>query len=180
MQCGLGRTGKIHAHQNFPPELAPDIMTLAKPLANGIPIGATILSNKVADVVTKGDHGTTFGGNPFACAVGRTVLKKLESDELLKNVAEMGALLKSGLSEIWKSHPKIVKEVRGKGLIVGLELQPAYKPEQVVDLCREQGVLVIGAGLNTVRFIPSLTIKKGEVEMGVEAIRRAVEVLETL
>lgn len=177
IQCGLGRTGKLHAHHNFPPELQPDIMTLAKPLANGIPIGAAVLSEKVAKVVQKGDHGTTFGGNPFACAVGRVCLEKIGREETLKNVVEMGALLKSSLEKIQKSFPHVIKEVRGLGLMVGIELQPAYKPENVVDLCREQGVLVIGAGLNTVRFLPSLVIKREEVEMGVRAVEEAVRAL---
>ena len=157
--------------------MAPDIMTLAKPLANGIPIGAAILSEQIASVVTKGDHGTTFGGNPFACAVGRVCLEKISRESTLNNVIEMGGLLKSGLDAVRVAHPKVIKEVRGIGLMVGVELQPAFDPATVVDLCREQGVLVIGAGLNTVRFLPSLIIKKNEVEMGIKAVKNAIEVL---
>lgn len=152
-------------------------MTLAKPLANGIPIGATVLSQKVADVVIKGDHGTTFGGNPFACAVGRVCLEKISRESTLKNVNEMGAYLKSGLSKIQADYPSVVKEVRGLGLIVGMELSAGYDTAAVVDLCRQQGVLVISAGLNTVRFLPSLLIKKDEIDLAVSAVRNAVKSL---
>ncbi|KAL8013084.1 putative aminotransferase class-III, pyridoxal phosphate-dependent transferase, major [Plasmopara halstedii] len=116
VQCGLGRTGKLFAHELY--DVTPDIMTLAKPLAGGLPIGAVLMSNKVASAITPGQHGTTFGGNPLVCAVAQTVLAKIMDDKFLANVQKRGRYLANGLEKLQQKYPRKIADVRkpiGKG-----------------------------------------------------------------
>ena len=134
---------------------------MAKPLANGIPIGAVVLSSKVASHIQPGDHGTTFGGSPFATRVGLEVFKILSNPNFLKNVTESGMYLKSKLHDL---ESPIIKEIRGLGLMIGIELKEGYSTSEFVDLARKRGVLMISAGSNTIRLVPPLIITKKELD----------------
>lgn len=177
IQTGLGRTGKLYAHQNY--NITPDIMTLAKPLAGGIPIGATVMTDAVAKTIKLGDHGTTFGGNALATHVGQVVFKKIYQPEFLKSVQEKGEYMKNALKQIAENSP-IVKEVRGMGLMIGMELVEGVTPASLVGIARQQGLLVITAGLNTLRILPPLIISKQEIDQAVEIIANSIKYLETL
>jgi acetylornithine aminotransferase/acetylornithine/N-succinyldiaminopimelate aminotransferase len=159
IQTGMGRTGKLWAYEHS--GVAPDIMTVAKALANGVPIGATLATEDVARVFTPGTHGSTFGGNPLATAVGVTVFSTLIEDKLAERAGRVGKLLLQGLEAIRAKHPKAVKEVRGRGLLVGLDLVPPVG--DVVAVCRERGLLVLTAGDNTLRLAPALIVAEKEV-----------------
>ncbi|KAI8580258.1 hypothetical protein K450DRAFT_237623 [Umbelopsis ramanniana AG] len=172
IQCGLGRTGKLWAHQYFPDSCRPDVLTMAKPLANGIPIGAILITDKVADIIKIGDHGTTFGGNPLATGVALSVLNRLTKPEFLKQVSSTGDVLKKGLEDIHNAYPKLVKDVRGNGMMLGIEF--TKDPTPIVKMARERGLLVITAGSNTVRIIPSLTLTEAEAQEGLNLFKSAV------
>ena len=159
IQTGMGRTGKLWAYEHS--GVAPDIMTVAKALANGVPIGATLATEDVARVFTPGTHGSTFGGNPLATAVGVTVFSTLIEDRLAERAGRMGKLLLETLEAIRAKHPKVVKEVRGRGLLVGLDLVPPVG--DAVAACRERGLLVLTAGDNTLRLAPALIVSEKEI-----------------
>ncbi|HWM77333.1 MAG TPA: aspartate aminotransferase family protein [Methylomirabilota bacterium] len=159
IQTGMGRTGKLWAYEHS--GVAPDIMTLAKALANGVPIGATLATEDVASVFTPGSHGSTFGGNPLATAVGVTVFSTLIEDRLADRAAQMGKVLLHALEGIRAKHPKAVKAVRGRGLLVGLDVAPPVG--DVVTACRERGLLALTAGDNTLRLAPALIVSDKEI-----------------
>ncbi|CAG8508216.1 21098_t:CDS:2 [Dentiscutata erythropus] len=174
IQCGLGRTGKLWAHQNYPKSCHPDILTLAKPLANGIPIGAIMTTQRVADIITIGDHGTTFGGNPLACRAALSVVSRINTPELLTNVNNVGSYLKSSFEKLVTKYPSLITTVRGRGLILGIQF--TKDPSKMVQLARERGLLIITAGNNTVRIIPPLILTKGEAEKGVTILEECVKI----
>ncbi len=164
VQTGVGRTGTFFAWEQLGTK--PDAVTLAKGLANGLPIGALLVSDDAPQGLEPGDHGSTFGGNPVACAAARAVCDVLD-DELLLNVQERSAQLVAGLQRL-----SAVQEVRGRGLLLGAELdRPAG---EVVDAARAQGVLVGTAGERTLRLTPPLVISKEEVALGLEAIEEVL------
>lgn len=170
IQTGVGRTGALWAYQHWGVE--PDIMTVAKALANGIPIGATLATEAVARAFTRGSHGTTFGGNPFATAVGLTTLTTLLEEKLPERAASIGRLLMDGLDAMRPTHP-VIKQVRGKGLLIGIELTVPAGP--VVTDCRERGLLVLTAGETVVRLAPPLTVEEREVERALGILDSALE-----
>ena len=159
IQTGMGRTGRLWAYEHS--GITPDIMTVAKALANGVPIGATLATDDVARVFTPGTHGSTFGGNPLATAVGLTVFGTLIEDRLAERAGRMGKVLVQGLEAIRAKHPKAVKEIRGRGLLAGLDLVPPVA--DAVAACRERGLLVLTAGDNTLRLAPPLIVTDKEV-----------------
>ncbi|KAI9695177.1 MAG: acetylornithine aminotransferase [Bogoriella megaspora] len=178
IQCGLGRTGTLWAHgpeNGIPVEAQPDVLTTAKALGNGFPIGATLVSEKVSQGIVTGDHGTTFGGNPLACRVAHYVLSRLSDPELQRAVRDKEALFRHHFHTLQKRFPKVVKEVRGKGLILGLQL--SADPTPVVTACRERGLLIITAGVNTLRFVPPLVIEQQEIEEGMRILEEAMSVV---
>lgn len=146
VQCGLGRTGKLFAHENY--DVTPDIMTLAKPLAGGLPIGAVLTTNKIAAAITPGMHGTTFGGNALVCAVANTVLAKIMDPEFLGKVQKRGKYLANGLAKLQDKFPDKVKEVRSPvgpgGLFAGFELNKPVGP--VIKYALDKRVLLISGG----------------------------------
>jgi len=170
IQTGMGRTGKLWCHEHA--GVAPDIMTLAKALANGVPIGATLATEDVARVLTPGTHGTTFGGNPFATAVGLTVFTTLLEERLPDRASRLGGVLGDRLAGVRSRHPAAVQEVRGRGLLVGIDLRPPVA--DVVSACRERGLLVLTAGDNTLRLAPPLIVDDAVIERAVEIIDRAL------
>ncbi|KAL3473296.1 pyridoxal phosphate-dependent transferase [Aspergillus californicus] len=182
IQCGLSRTGTFwaHAHPSLAPESGeaahPDILTSAKALGNGIPIGATIVSGKtVADNIKPGDHGTTFGGNPLACRVAHRIIKRLADPELQKSVETKSAFLVSGLQALQKKYPDLVSEIRGRGLILGLQLSESFSPKasEIVTAARERGMLIITAGEGCIRFVPPLTITEEQLTTALEILEQA-------
>jgi acetylornithine/N-succinyldiaminopimelate aminotransferase len=163
VQCGLGRTGKLWAHEWS--GITPDIMTLAKPLAGGLPIGAILMTETVASAMHAGEHGTTFGGGPLVTSVAKHVLQRIDEPEFLAHVSEIGNYLIERLSEI---NSPIIKEVRGKGLIVALELK--VDVSNIIEKGYEHGLLMVNAGANVIRFVPPLIIEKSNVDNLVEKL----------
>ena len=167
IQCGMGRTGTMFAWQQY--GVQPDIITSAKALGCGIPVGAFVLNEKVAKAsLVPGDHGTTYGGNPLACAAVNAVFEQFEKLDLLSHVKEVAAYLEEKLDELAAKHDT-VKERRGKGLMQGLEL--TGKPVgEVITAAREKGLLVISAEHNVLRMLPPLVITKEDVDKAVEIL----------
>ncbi|MBP0012359.1 MAG: aspartate aminotransferase family protein [Roseofilum sp. SBFL] len=173
VQVGMGRTGKLWGYENL--GIEPDIFTLAKGLAGGIPIGA-LLCKQFCDVFEPGNHASTFGGNPFACAAALTVCQTLEQERLIQNVQERGEQLRKGLRAIAAKYPQLIAEVRGWGLINGMELQ-AESPLtsiEIVKTAMEQGVLLVPAGPKVVRFVPPLIVSAEEVDRAVTEVDKAI------
>lgn len=167
IQCGMGRTGTMFAWQQY--GVQPDIMTSAKALGCGIPVGAFVLNEKVAKAsLVPGDHGTTYGGNPLACAAVNAVFEQFEKLDLLSHVKDVAAYLEEKLDELAAKHD-CIKERRGKGLMQGLEL--TGKPVgEVITAAREKGLLVISAEHNVLRMLPPLIITKEDVDKAVSII----------
>lgn len=166
IQCGMGRSGQMYAYQCF--GVKPDVLTTAKALGMGIPIGAFVASEKVCDVLTAGDHGTTYGGNPLACAAASKVFDLYEKNNILCNVRESGSYLFEQLDRVTEDYG-FVKEHRGMGLIQGLELtMPAGK---VISELLDNGLITFAAGANVIRFIPPLIVKKAEIDEMIDILR---------
>jgi acetylornithine/N-succinyldiaminopimelate aminotransferase len=169
IQCGLGRTGWLFAHERS--GIVPDLMTIAKPLAGGLPMGAILVSSEIACAVQPGDHGTTFGGGPFVAAVARYVVERLGDETLLAAVRAHGAWLRDALDAMSKRRADI-RAVRGVGLIWGLDtVQPAA---DIVQRARGRGLLVCSAGDHTVRLIPPLTIRRNELADGLARLEASL------
>lgn len=163
IQCGLGRTGALWAHQAA--GVTPDILTAAKPLAGGLPMGAILLTQRVAEVMHPGDHGSTFAGGPLVAAVAEAVLARVNRPEFLADVAATGAYLKERLEELNSPH---ITEVRGRGLMIGADLDiPAA---DVVNAGYRHGLLLVNAGSNTLRFVPPLIISQEEIDLVIERL----------
>jgi acetylornithine/N-succinyldiaminopimelate aminotransferase len=173
IQTGMGRTGKLWAYEHS--GVAPDIMTLAKALANGVPIGATLATESVASAFTPGSHGSTFGGNPLATAVGVTVFGTLLEDKLPERAGRMGKVLLQGLEGLRGKYPKAIKEVRGRGLLVGMDMVPPVG--DLVTACRERGLLALTAGDNALRLAPALIVSEKEIGEACAIIDKALESL---
>jgi acetylornithine/N-succinyldiaminopimelate aminotransferase len=159
VQVGMGRTGKLFAYQHF--DAPPHIMTLAKSLANGVPIGAIVATEEVAGAFSPGNHAATFGGNPLATRVGCVVIDTLMGDDILKNCQAMGAYLMEGLINLKKRYT-FIKEVRGIGLIIGAEL--AFEGKEIVERCLERGFLINCTAGTVLRFLPPLIVTKNEID----------------
>jgi predicted acetylornithine/succinylornithine family transaminase len=170
VQCGIGRTGELFAYQLF--NIKPDIVTLAKGLGGGFPIGAMLAIQSKADAFQPGDHASTFGGNPLACMAGKVVLNKLLNKGILKNVQNQGKYLKEQLEKL-KAKCKMITDVRGNGLILGIELNVPVK--DIVVECMNEGLLILGAGENVIRFIPPLIIKKSEIDSGLGILEAVLQ-----
>ena len=170
IQCGMGRSGEMFAWQRY--GVKPDVMTVAKALGNGLPIGAFLASGKAATAMVPGDHGTTYGGNPFVTAGARAVLDIFEKRHIVEHVREVGAYLSEKLEEL-AAECSVVKEHRGIGLIQGLELTVPVGPV-VSKALLEEKLILISAGANTIRFVPPLVIERADVD---EMIKRLKAVL---
>lgn len=166
IQCGLGRTGKVFAYQYY--NVEPDILTLAKSLGGGLPIGALIAKEKVASSFKPGDHGTTFGGNPVACAAAIAYLKVLQEENLITKCKKKGEYFKKKIEELKEKYPKFIKEARIVGLMVGLEIEK--DDAEVVKKCLEKGVLINCTAGNVLRFLPPLTVKEEEIDYLIEVL----------
>lgn len=160
VQCGMGRTGTFFGCQQF--GIKPDIVTLAKGLAGGVPIGAFMATDKVANAFHAGDHGSTFGGNPLACAATCVVLDALIDGNLMENAKEIGAYLQSKFEEYKAKYPNLIKEVRGRGLILGMELTRPGR--EIANECLDYGAIINCTAGNVLRFVPPLNITKAHVD----------------
>ena len=172
VQCGMGRTGKWFGWQNFP--VKPDAFTLAKALADGIPMGALVASPALSDLFKPGMHASTFGGNPVSSAAALAVLDVIEEEALVKHAEEVGALFVEGLGAFVEKYKQVL-EVRGKGLMVGLVVEGDAK--EVVSACRNMGLLCCVAGEHVVRFLPPLNVKEADLDEAIEMIGDALEQL---
>ena len=162
VQCGLGRTGKLFAYQHAGVE--PDIMTLAKPLGGGLPLGAMLAREEVAAAFQPGNHASTFGGNPLACAAGVAVMEVLFQENLVKKAEDIGDYLLQKLREIKEKHSFVV-EVRGRGLMSGMELN--FEGKDIVRRCLERGLLINCTAETFIRFLPPLIVTREEINEGV-------------
>lgn len=174
VQDGMLRTGHLFSH--FAESgVKPDVVTLAKALGGGMPIGAALIGERAAETFQFGSHGSTFGGNPLACAVARVVLKKLQSAALQKNVQARGKQLMAGLNALGRKYD-LFAEVRGRGLMIGAELNaPLHgKAGDIAEAARKHGVLVLQAGPNVMRFLPPLTITEAELNKGMKRLEAAL------
>jgi acetylornithine/succinyldiaminopimelate/putrescine aminotransferase len=163
IQCGMGRTGTLWAHEAA--GVTPDIMTIAKPLAGGLPIGAILLTEAVASAMHPGEHGTTFAGGPLVTNVAKVVLNRVSQPEFLAQVNEVGDYLMERLSEI---NSPIIKEIRGRGLMVAVEL--TVDTSAIIEAGYEQGLILVNAGTNVIRLVPPLIVEKQHVDELVEKL----------
>ncbi len=170
VQCGMGRTGNWFGWQKS--GIKPDAFTLAKSLAAGVPMGAMVAAPKISEVFQPGNHASTFGGNPLACAAALAVLEVIEEEGLVKRAGEAGALFREGLQALVDKYEKVL-EVRGEGLMVGLAVDSPAK--DVVTACREMGLLCCTAGENVVRFLPPLNVTDAELDEALEMVGDALE-----
>nr|WP_246573397.1 aspartate aminotransferase family protein [Chelatococcus asaccharovorans] len=171
VQTGVGRTGKLFAHEWA--GVTPDIMAVAKGIGGGFPMGACLATAEAAKGMTVGTHGTTFGGNPLAMAVGNAVLDVILEDGFLEQVRQKSLLFKQRLAELKDRYPDVITEIRGEGLLLGLKL--ATPNGEFVDAARAQKALVVAAGANVVRLIPPLTITEAEMAEGLARIDAAAK-----
>ncbi|KAI0853811.1 putative acetylornithine aminotransferase precursor [Daldinia vernicosa] len=173
IQCGLSRTGTLWAHGHLPKEAHPDILTTAKALGNGFPIGATIVNHHVSEKIKIGDHGTTFGGNPIACRLAHYVVSQLSDPKLQQDVLSKSKIFVERFERMRERYPDLITEIRGKGLILGVQL--TQDPSPIVKAARERGLLVITCGTNTLRFVPPLTVSQDEIESGLNILEEAID-----
>ncbi|MBI3781414.1 MAG: aminotransferase class III-fold pyridoxal phosphate-dependent enzyme, partial [candidate division NC10 bacterium] len=169
VQTGMGRTGRLFAYEHW--GIEPDIMTLAKGLGGGLPIGAMLAKEAVAQAFVPGSHASTFGGSPFVTAVAGAVLTAILDERLPERAAKIGAYCLTRLQELPRRHP-LVKESRGKGLILALELTVSAKP--IVDLCLQRGLLILTAGDQILRLVPPLIIGEAEVDEALNILDRVL------
>jgi len=167
IQAGLGRTGKWFAYQHY--DVQPDVTTIAKPLAGGLPLGAMLCTEDAARAIHPGMHGTTFGGGPLACAVAVAVIDTIERDELLNHVTEVGTYFHGRLNELAEKYPAIV-DVRGMGLMLAAELDSAELAKQVAGAMMERRILINRTSETVLRFLPPFILGKDDVDYAIDAL----------
>jgi acetylornithine/N-succinyldiaminopimelate aminotransferase len=170
IQCGMGRTGKLFAHEWA--GVTPDIVCIAKAIGNGFPLGACLATAEAASGMTAGYHGSTYGGNPLAMAVGNAVLDVMLAPEFLPQVEATGARLRARLETLVETHPGVFEELRGKGLMLGLKLTPAHDPTAFINEALREGLLVVRASDNVVRLLPPLVIGDAEIDEALSLLER--------
>ncbi|MBA1339942.1 MAG: acetylornithine/N-succinyldiaminopimelate aminotransferase [Pelagibacterales bacterium] len=168
VQCGIGRSGNFFAFENS--KVKPDIVPIAKGIGGGFPLGAVLMNKKVAVGMTAGTHGSTFGGNPLAMSVGNAVLDQIFKKGFLKNVQNISRYFHSELNKIKKEYPKIIKEVRGVGLLIGLQL--FNNQTKFIQKLMDNKLLTIRSGENVIRILPPLTVKKQEIDLAIKIIKK--------
>jgi acetylornithine/N-succinyldiaminopimelate aminotransferase len=170
VQCGMGRTGRLFAHEWA--GVTPDIMAVAKAIGGGFPMGACLATESAAAGMKPGTHGSTYGGNPLAMAVGNAVLDVIQTDDFLPRVRQAAARLQQKLGALRAAFPHVVEEVRGEGLLLGLKCRPPNT--EVVAKARDERLLLVGAGDNVVRILPPLIVSDAEIDEGVDRLSRAL------
>jgi len=170
IQCGFGRTGRMFAYEHA--AITPDILTVAKPLGGGLPMGATLLREDLAPKIHVGDHGSTFGGNPVCAAASNAILERLAAPGFVESVAKRGEQLRRGLKKIARKHKGKIADIRGLGLMLGVEF--THDASVVVKALKEKGILTIKAGDKVLRLLPPLVIKPGEIREFLAALDAVV------
>jgi predicted acetylornithine/succinylornithine family transaminase len=170
VQTGMGRTGKLFGYEHF--DVTPDIMTLAKALGGGLPLGAMLAREAVAKSFIPGSHASTFGGNPLACSAGLAVIQTLLQGGVLKNCVKMAIAFAEGLGRL-RDRFAFVKAIRGKGLMLGLELE--MEGTKIVEACMQEGLLINCTAYKILRFVPPLTIKQKEIDHGLGILEQVLE-----
>ena len=173
IQCGFGRTGKWFAYQQL--GVQPDVVTIAKPLANGLPIGAMLCNEQAASAMKPGMHGSTFGGGPLACAVATAVVDEIRHRDLLKHVAEIGLYFKEGLSRLASAHSSLVREVRGVGLMLGMELYSENIAKLVVEEMLKGRIILNRTSETVLRFLPPYILERHHVDRAIAALDRILD-----
>jgi acetylornithine/succinyldiaminopimelate/putrescine aminotransferase len=173
IQVGMGRTGKLFAYEHH--GVKPDMMTLAKALGGGIPCGAILATNEVAKHFSPGNHGTTLGGNPLAMSAGIAVLKTIIEDGLLDNTAAMGEYFLGGLGDLMDGFGGLIRDVRGKGLILGVEFTSGEAAKNAVNICIDNGLLTLLTEQKVMRILPPLIVRKSEIDQALRIIRKSLK-----
>ena len=168
VQCGVGRTGDFFAFEKS--KVKPDIVPIAKGIGGGFPLGAVLMNKKVASGMIPGTHGSTFGGNPLAMAVGNTVMDTISNKKFLKNVKNLSKYFLSHLNKLKEKYPNIIKEIRGRGLLIGIKLQTDQT--KFIKKLMENKLLTIRAAENVVRVLPPLNVKKNEIDQALQIINK--------
>ena len=168
VQCGIGRTGKFFAYEYS--GVKPDIVPIAKGIGGGFPIGAVLMTKKVAKAMIPGTHGSTFGGNPMAMSVGNAVLDEIFKKGFLKNVEKLSKHFHNELNKIKNDYPKLIKEVRGKGLLIGIQLFKDQK--NFIQQLEDNKLLTIRAAENVIRILPPVNVKKFEIDLAIKIIKK--------
>ena len=168
VQCGIGRTGKFFAFEHA--KVKPDIVPIAKGIGGGFPIGAILMTNKVAKYMTPGTHGSTFGGNPLAMSVGNAVLDQILKKGFLKNISKLSKYFFHELNKVKNEFPNIIKEVRGRGFLIGLQLQ--FDQSKFIKALEKNYLLTIRAAENTIRILPPLNASKKEINLALKIIKK--------
>ena len=168
VQCGIGRSGKFFAFEYS--NVKPDIVPIAKGIGGGFPIGAVLMTKKVASGMIPGTHGSTFGGNPLAMSVGNAVLDQIFKKGFLQNVQETSKYFHTELNKLKDQYPKIIKEVRGIGLLIGLQL--FHDQTKFIKKLMDNKLLTIRAGENVIRILPPLNVKKKEIDLAIKIIKK--------
>ena len=168
VQCGIGRTGNFFAFENS--KVKPDIVPIAKGIGGGFPIGAVLMTKKVASSMTPGSHGSTFGGNPLAMSVGNAVLDQIFKKGFLKNLKKVSKYFYKELDKIKKDYPKIIKEIRGKGLLIGIQLH--FDQTKFIKSLEKNYLLTIRAADYVIRVLPPLNVKKNEIDLALKIIKK--------
>jgi len=168
VQCGIGRSGNFFAFEDA--KIKPDIVPIAKGIGGGFPLGAVLMNKKVASGMTAGTHGSTFGGNPLAMSVGNAVLDQILKKGFLSNVKKLSKYFHSELNKLRKEFPKIIKEVRGVGLLIGLQLH--NDQTKFIQKLMDNKLLTIRAAENVVRILPPLNVKKEEINIAINVIKK--------
>ncbi len=168
VQCGIGRSGKFFAFENS--KIKPDIVPIAKGIGGGFPIGAVLMTKKVASGMVPGSHGSTFGGNPLAMSVGNAVLDQIFKKNFLKNIKKISLYFHNELNKIKNDYPNIIKDVRGVGLLIGLQL--FHDQTKFIKNLENNQLLTIRAAENVIRVLPPLTVKKKEIDLAIKIIRK--------
>ena len=167
MQCGIGRSGKFFAFEYA--KVKPDIVPIAKGIGGGFPIGAVLMTKKISNAMVPGTHGSTFGGNPLAMAVGNAVLDQINKN-LLNHVKKMSKYFINNLNNLKKKYPKIIKEIRGVGLLIGIQL---FKDQtNFINKLMKNKLLTIRASENVIRILPPLNVKKTEINLALKIINK--------
>lgn len=174
IQCGVGRTGKLFAHEWS--GVHPDIMAVAKGIGGGFPLGACLATEEAAQSMVPGTHGTTFGGNPLAMAVGNAVLDVVLEEGFLENVQDVALLLRQGLAELTDTYPDIIEEIRGQGLMIGIRCKTPNI--ELLSAMRDEKFLAVPAGDNVIRLLPPLTLTKDEARDGLSRIKSALKTIQ--
>lgn len=175
VQTGLGRTGELYGFETF--GLKPDIITLSKPLAGGLPLSATLIPKKVNDLIQIGEHGTTFGGGPVTTAVALKVLDIINSSDFMDNIKKLSSFFKEGLEYIIVNNSQAI-EVKGEGLLLGLKIKNEKLIPEVMNKCRENGLLILRTGSDSLRFSPPLNITEDEIKTGLKIIENVLGAIE--